>query len=101
MKVKNWITVNSRGSARLTKSKPRMEVNEVSIALELNIPAELFQKPRLEAKIDIPKEAVGPDLINSTVVENVQDAIKQATGLTFAINVIKSEEDEDKQNERN
>ena len=93
MKVKNWLTINSRGSARLTKSKPGMSVDEVSILLEINLPNAIFRKPRLEAKIDIPEDAVGPELIDSDVVENVREAIEQTTGLTFSLNVIKSEEE--------
>ena len=92
MKVKKWLTINSRGCARLTQSKPHMGCDEVSICLEINLPDELFRKPRLEAKIDIPKEAAGPDVLTSEVVENVREAIEKSTGLTFSINVIKNDE---------
>ncbi len=91
MKVKKWLTINSRGIARLTQGKPNIDGDEVSILLDVNLPDELFRKPRLEAKIDIPKEAAGPDILNSEVVENVKEAIEQATGLTFSINVINDE----------
>ncbi len=94
MKVKKWITINSRGMARLTQGKPHIEADEVSILLYVNLPDELFRKPRLEAKIEIPKEAAGPDVLNSEVVENVKEAIETATGLTFSINVIKEDKDE-------
>lgn len=92
MRVKKWITINSRGIARLTQGRPNIESDEISILLDINLPDELFKKPRLEAKIDIPKEAAGPDVLNSEVVENVKEAIKQATGLDFSINVIQNEE---------
>jgi len=95
MKVKKWLTINSRGSARLTQSKPSSYADEISILLEINLPDELFRKPRLEAKIDIPKEAAGPDVLSSEVVENVKEAIEKSTGLTFSINVIKNEEKEE------
>lgn len=91
MRVRHWLTINERGSARLTKSKPSLRWDEISILLELNIPDALFDRPRLEAKIDIPKEAVGPDLININVIENVKEAIEQAVGLDFSINVVKNE----------
>lgn len=91
MNVNKWLTINSRGSARLTQSKPRLEWNEISVKLQINLPNELFNRPRLEAKIEIPKEAAGPDLITTEVVENVKEAIETATGLTFSINVIKEE----------
>lgn len=91
MKVKKWLTITSRGSARLSQGKPMVRTDEVSILLSINLPDTLFNKPRLEAKIEIPEEAVGPDVLNSEVIENVKDAIKQSTGLTFAINVIKED----------
>lgn len=91
MKVHKWLTINSRRSARLTQSKPNLTSDEIAIKLDINVPDELFRKPRLEAKIDIPKEAAGPDKITSEVVENVKEAIESATGLTFSINVIKEE----------
>lgn len=95
MKVKNWLTINSRGCARLTKGQPPIEANEISICLDINVPNELFRKPRLEAKINIPIEAAGPECMNSEVVENVKEAIKQTTGLDFSINVIKAEEEKE------
>ena len=94
MKVKKWLTINSRGSARLTQGQPSVNWNEVSVCLEINLPDEIFRRPRLEAKIEIPKEAAGTDVLSTEVVENVKEAIKQSTGLTFSINVIKEEETE-------
>ena len=92
MRVQKWLTINSRGSTRLTQSKPSIFANEISILLDINLPKALFEKPRLEASITIPEEAAGPDLITTEVIENVSEAIEKSTGLTFAINVIKSEE---------
>lgn len=91
MKVKKWLTISSKGAARITQSHPRTGENEISIMLEVNLPDELFRKPRLEAKIDIPKEACTPDVLNSNVIENVKEAIEQSTGLQFSINVVKEE----------
>ena len=91
MIVKRWLTINCNGAARLTNLKPCLSANEVSVKLEVNLPDALFQKPRLEAKIDIPEEAVGPSVLDANVVENVKDAVKQATGLDFSISIIKEE----------
>ncbi len=91
MQIKKWLTINSNKSARVTHSKPNLRWDEVSILLDINLPDELFKKPRLEAKIEIPKEAAGPDVLNCEVVENVKEAIHQATGLEFSINVIREE----------
>jgi len=93
MKINKWLTINSNGSARLTSGKPDLVWNEISIYLDLNVPDALFKKPRLEATINIPEEAAGPDKLTSEVVENVKEAIETATGLTFSINVIREEQE--------
>lgn len=94
MKINNWLTVKNNGSCRLTKSKPGVDCNEVSIQLEINLPDALFAKPRLEAKITVPDEAAATEIIESVVSDNVQDAIEQATGLTFSISVVKEDDKE-------
>ncbi|MBV2138546.1 MAG: hypothetical protein KUF79_17200 [Candidatus Thiodiazotropha sp. (ex Ctena orbiculata)] len=91
MKVKKWLTVNNRGGCRLTKGKPSLDWNEVAIFLEIELPDALFDKPRLEAKITIPDEAAVSGVIDSAVAENVQEAIEQATGLTFSVAVVDPE----------
>lgn len=93
MKITKWLTIKSNKTARLTQGRPgQIDYDEVSILLDINLPDELFRKPRLEAKINIPSEAATPDVLTSEVVENVKDAIEQSTGLQFSINVIREEE---------
>jgi len=95
MKTTGWLTINNRGAMKLTKNQPGLDWNEVSVKLDVDLPNELFNRPRLQASIKIPSEAVGPDVINSTVVEDCKDAIKSVTGLEMKITVIKEEEDKD------
>ncbi len=94
MIIRKWLIVNENKSARLTSGRPEMRSNEIAISLEVNLPDELFRKPHLEAKITIPKEAAVPDLISTRVVENVQEAIRTATGLEFSVNVVRDDEPE-------
>ncbi len=91
MKVQKWLTVNSKGACRITASRPGLGWDEISIALELNLPNALFERPRLKAKITIPDEAVRTEIIDSVITDNVQEAIEKATGLTFSIDVIQPE----------
>jgi len=56
MKITNWLTINNRGSTRLTKSKPRLEWNEVSMMLNVEIPDSVFKRPILQANIKIDGE---------------------------------------------
>jgi len=92
MKLQKWITINSRGSARITKGRPALDADEIAMMLDISLPDALFRKPRLEARIDIPEEAAQAEVITSEVVGNVQEAIESATGLTVVVNVVKEEE---------
>ena len=91
MKIRSWLTINNRGSMRLTKGPPSTNWNEVSMQLDLAVPDELFSRPRLKASITIPVDAVNPELITATTVEDCKDAIKQVTGLSMHIEVVKEE----------
>lgn len=93
MKTNGWLTINNRGSMKLTKNQPGLDWNEVSVKIEVDLPSELFSRPRLQASIKIPNDAVGPDVINSTVIANCKDAIKSVTGLEMKISVIKEDEE--------
>lgn len=101
MNLRKWLIISENKSARITQGKPALRLNEVSILLDIDIPNELFRKPRLEAKIEIPNEAAMPETINAGVIENVQEAIKSVTGLDLKIRVIKEDgpEEEETKNE--
>jgi hypothetical protein len=60
----------------------------VAIALELNLPNTLFQKPRLQANITVPSDAVSPQLITAEVADNITNAIKSAAGMDVEITII-------------
>ena len=92
MKVKKWLTINNKGVCRVTKGKPGLDWNEVAILLDIELPDALFSKPRLEAKITVPDAAAVSGVINSVVAEDVQEAIEQATGLTFSVAVVCSDD---------
>ena len=91
MNIKKWLTINQKGSARITKGKPSLDWDEVAIQLDIELPDALFNKPRLEAKLTVPDEAAVAGTIKSVVADNVQEAIEQATGLTFSVAVVQSE----------
>lgn len=86
-----WLTVSKSKIPRVTKTKPGLDWDEVTIKLNLNIPDALFDRPRLEASITIPEEVVKTEVLSADVVENVQEAIKTATGLEMKISVIQDE----------
>ena len=56
MKTTSWITIKSNGSMRLTKNKPGIEWNEVSMRLNIELPDSVFKRPQLQANIKIDGE---------------------------------------------
>ena len=87
MKLSKWLTISSRGATRMTSSKPRLNADEISMNLNIELPDALFEKPALVASITVPDEAAVSEVINSIVYDNVEEAIETATGLAFAISV--------------
>ena len=93
MDTSAWLTIKDTGSMRLTKGQPSINWDEVSIKINVVLPNELFNRPRLKADITIPKEAALPTEITAETVEDCKEAIKQATGLEMSITVVKPEEE--------
>jgi hypothetical protein len=78
----------------LTTGLPSLWVDDVAIKLVLEVPNALFEKPRLEAKVTIPKEAVVTEIINAETVDNVEELVKSKIGLDLKVNVVKPEEEQ-------
>jgi len=53
--------------------------------VEVSLPDELFSRPQLKFKIDIPKEAVPQKEINAEVAGNIQQLIKDNMGIQLTI----------------
>lgn len=93
MKIKRFMTVREDGSTALFVRPPRLAANEISIALDVEVPDAIFRKPSLSARIVVPDGAGMPAEIGAEVIENAKAAIEQATGLRFAISLVPPEED--------
>jgi len=94
MKVSNWLVINKNGVKAVRKTKPPLGWDEIAIKINLDIPNELFQRPTLEATvqvIDVPNMAYKPDVILDTV-----DLIEQQTGakINFTVSHVQEEPDE-------
>ena len=44
MKTEAWLTINNRGSLKITKGKPSLNWNEVSLKLCLELPDSVFKQ---------------------------------------------------------
>lgn len=72
-------------TARFVKTAPSLDVNEISVKVECNLPDELFTRPQLKFKIDIPKESVPQKEITAEVIGNVQELIQSNLGIEIKL----------------
>ena len=93
MKVKGFLNIRANGTARFTKTNVALHVDEISMAIEIKVPDALFEKPKLQATIEIPDSVAIPELINSEVVDNINELVKVNTGLDLNITIVEHEAD--------
>jgi hypothetical protein len=76
---------------RMTSKSPALKSDEVAIAINLELPDALFTRPQLQAQITIPKEAVSKPVIDAAITDNIEQAVKAATGFDLKITVVAPE----------
>ena len=75
-----YLTVSRGGSIRLTKSKPNLKFNEISMKMELSVPDRIFERPTIKGEIRISDDAVAPAELRPEVILQTKELIEQATG---------------------
>lgn len=88
MKTEFYLVVSKSGSTKTTKGRPNLDWNEISIKLNLTLPDSLFAKPILTAEIAIPQDKVQPQQISVEMQNNIQESIKQHTGLPVRLTLV-------------
>ena len=74
-------------TAHLFTKKPNTKAGEVALKLTLELPAALFQRPQIEATINVP-DTIKPLEITPAMKDNIAAAIQDATqGFDVSINV--------------
>lgn len=98
MKIKRYLVVGwrprSKPSTRLTVQPPALESHEVAVQLNLEVPEELFRKPRLEASITIPAEGITPPPINAEVIDNIREIISKEIGVDLSVALVEPTNDQ-------
>lgn len=92
MKQSSWLIINSRGIKNVRKTRPALEWNEIAVKINLEIPKELFERPTIEATLevkDVPNNAYRPD-----IVVNTAELIEQQTGAKINFTVVQPTEEE-------
>lgn len=75
----------------MTAKSPALAANEVAIKVALELPDEIFTKPVFSADIKIPKEAVSAPVIEASVIDNVQEIIKQNLGFEVKLEIVEKD----------
>lgn len=76
---------------RLSRRSPHLGPGEVAIRVALELPAALFERPALQAKIAVPADQVSRPTINAAVVENIREVLQQQLGVNLTISVVEPE----------
>lgn len=99
MKISSYLCIKKIGSKyspraalRVVKTSPALEFNEIAMKLDIEIPDEIFDKPQLQASIKVPKEAVSQPVIDSEIIDNVEQIIKTQTGFSVKLQLVPIEE---------
>lgn len=91
MKTQFYLITNARGSVRTTKTNPDLKWDEVAVHLSLDLPQILFQRPQLQGSINVKESQVLPHKIDVDVINNIQESIKQHTGVMVDLRIIEGE----------
>ncbi len=98
MKEQAYLVIGSTGLRGVRKSKPRLNWDEISIRISLDIPDAMFKRPHVEAFIKVGEEAVRPNEISPEILINTKKLIEQETGMKIDLRILPREE-EDNPNE--
>jgi len=89
MRTRACLIINERGTVKAyNRSYPPVHSGEVLVEIEVDIPKELFNRPQLRAQISVPEDSVTPYVIEAETKDNIEQAIKNATGLIVSLEVI-------------
>lgn len=89
-----YLVANRRGVHSVRKTKPALNWNEIAVRVEIDLPDVLFQRPHLEAKIVVDKDAVQPVKMTPEILVNTKDLIEQQTGCKIDLKVLPIEQEE-------
>lgn len=75
-------------SGRLSRKQPALGPNERVMKLHITVPKSLFKQPTLQATVTIPEGVVPGPVIETQVLDNVQECLNQTTGMDFQLRMV-------------
>lgn len=92
MEVGFFLIVTDSGAIRTVKSKPTVKHNEISIAMQLDLPDSLFDKPTLQARIIVDDKQVNTKELEVKMLSNIQEAIEERMNSEVTLRIVKKSE---------
>lgn len=83
-----YLVLNKKGVKKVSRKRPSLEWDEISISMEVSLPNSLFEKPQLQATIKVNDNQVTPTIINAEMKDNIQTAIQQHTGIPIKLTIV-------------
>lgn len=89
METSLWVKVKGRkfyrgweaGAIKSSKNKPPTGKDEVAVKITLDLPDSLFERPQIEARIEIPKDSVTPPKVDAEVQDNIAEVLTSQLGM--------------------
>lgn len=88
MKTTFYLTVNRRGSVKTTKNRPGTDWDEVAVQMNLTLPDALFQKPQIQAFIEVKDAQIAPVEISAETRDNIREAIESVSGMEVRLEIV-------------
>lgn len=95
MTAKFYLVLNKKGVKKVSKGRPSLDWDEISISMEVSLPNSLFEKPQLHATVKVDDNQVAPTIINAEMKDNIQTAIQQHTGIPIKLTIVNESNGQD------
>lgn len=83
-----WLTFHKDGSAPVArKTRPHVGPNQIAVAMAVELPDALFQRPTLSATVTINEDQVPALNFDANTQGAIEGALAAATGLEFRVSV--------------
>jgi hypothetical protein len=79
-----YLVMSARGNLRLSRGQPSLDAGEVSLALNLTVPMQVFSRPSLKADIVLP-DNIGEVDASADVVLDLKRALRVCPGVELKV----------------
>lgn len=83
-----YLVLNKRGVKKVSRKRPSLNWDEISISMQISLPNSLFEKPQLHAMVKVNDNQVTPTNINVEMKDNIEAAIQQHTGIPIKLTIV-------------